>query len=87
MAEVQFPEDLEGEEQVEILFDEEDNLVLNAKELPLLFPRHRKARESMDDFVRLIFGHNEERVVGEITRRMWLRAPCLPCRFYGTPDW
>ena len=27
MAEVQFPEDLEGEEQVEILFDEEDNLV------------------------------------------------------------
>ena len=27
MAEVQFPEGLEGEEQVEILFDEEDNLV------------------------------------------------------------
>ena len=27
MAEVQFPEDLEGEEQVEILFDEDDNLV------------------------------------------------------------
>ena len=27
MAEVQFPEDLEGEERVEILFDEEDNLI------------------------------------------------------------
>ena len=27
MAEVQFPEDLEGEEQVEVLFDEEDNLI------------------------------------------------------------
>ena len=27
MAEVQLPEDLEGEEQVEILFDEDDNLV------------------------------------------------------------
>ena len=27
MAEVQFPEDLEGEERVEILFDEDDNLI------------------------------------------------------------
>jgi len=27
MAEVQFPEEFEGEEQLEILFDEEDNFV------------------------------------------------------------
>jgi len=49
MAEVQFPEDLEGEEQVEILFDEDDNLVdPSAMEMDVNIPFDENLAEFLD---------------------------------------
>ena len=49
MAEVQFPEDLEGEEQVEILFDEENNLVDPSKlEMEVDIPFGENLAEYLD---------------------------------------
>ena len=49
MAEVQFPEDLEGEEQVEILFDEDDNLVdPSAMEIDVNIPFDENLAEFLD---------------------------------------
>jgi len=49
MAEVQFPEDLEGEEQVEILFDEDNNLVdPSAMEMDVNIPFEENLAEYLD---------------------------------------
>ena len=49
MAEVQFPEDLEGEEQIEILFDEDDNLVdPSAMEMDVNIPFDENLAEFLD---------------------------------------
>ena len=49
MAEVQLPEDLEGEEQVEILFDEDDNLVdPSAMEMDVNIPFDENLAEFLD---------------------------------------
>ena len=49
MAEVQLPEDLEGEEQIEILFDEENNLVdPSAMEMDVNIPFEENLAEYLD---------------------------------------